>query len=332
MLETNLAVGDAQRARTGGVLHLGVLLDQPEHALHVSERLLDLAVDHAEKVERNVELDHEGVHQDKVAYRHRMVDDAKHGAPHDQSHSNGDDRALADVEQRERGVALDRGGLPALHALVVAQRLVFLVVEILDGLVVEKTVHRARVRPGVELVHRAPEPGSPLGDRDRERDVEQQRADGYADEPGIVAGDQDSRDEPDLEQRRQDREQGKANERRDAARAALDVTGKAARLSREMKAQRQSVQVAEYLKRDGAHGALRHLGEKEFAQLGEHGRGQAHRAVGGEQRQRQNQLRRSRQAVDDLLQHQRHAHVGELGCDQAREREEHAALVRQKVR
>ena len=137
MLETHLAVGDVQRARTGGVLHLGVLLDEPEHPLHVSERLLDLAVDHAEKVERNVELDHEGVHQDKVAYRHRMVDDAKHGAPHDQSHSNGDDRALADVEQRERGVALDRGGLPALHALVVAQRLVFLVVEVLDGLVVD---------------------------------------------------------------------------------------------------------------------------------------------------------------------------------------------------
>ncbi len=82
VLEAHLAIRNAQRRGAGRILDLGVLLDQPEQPLHVGERLLDLAVDDAEEVERNVELDHEGVDQHEVADRHRVIDDAENVARH----------------------------------------------------------------------------------------------------------------------------------------------------------------------------------------------------------------------------------------------------------
>ena len=81
----------------------------------------------------------------------------------------------------------------------------------------------------------------------------------------------------------------------------------------QMEAQRQRVQVAEHLQRDLAHRALRHLGEQELAKLGEQRRRQPQQAVGHEQRERHEQRgRASVQAVDDLLQQQRHADIGAL--------------------
>jgi hypothetical protein len=56
-----------QRLRIGVIGHFAVLVQQREQALHVGQALLDFAVDHAEEVERNVQLDHEGVDQHQVA-------------------------------------------------------------------------------------------------------------------------------------------------------------------------------------------------------------------------------------------------------------------------
>ena len=54
----------------------GCVVEQREHLLEVGQRLLDLAVDHAEEVERDVELDQVGVDQHEVADRHRARGDA----------------------------------------------------------------------------------------------------------------------------------------------------------------------------------------------------------------------------------------------------------------
>ena len=334
VLEADLGRRDPERRSARRVANFGVLLDQVEHPLHVRQRLLDLAVDHAEEVERNVELEHERVDQHQIADGHRVIDHPDRCPPHDERHRDGDDRALADVEQRQRGLAPDGCGFPALHALVVAQRFVFLVIEVLDRLVVEQAVDRACIGPRVELVHGPPESGSPFGDRDRVDDVDDECAQGDADEPDVVAGEQDHRHQRDLHQRGQYREQREADERRDAARAALHVAGEPSGLAREMETQGQSVQVTEHPQRDGAHRALRHLGEQEFAQLGESGRRQAHRPVGDKQGQRQHQCLRSGhgQAIDDFLEHQRHADVGELSGEQTTEREKDPALVGGEVR
>ena len=232
---------------------------------------------------------------------------------------DGDDRALHDVEQRQRRLALHRGLLPALHALVVAARLPFLVAEVLDGLVVEQAVDRARVGLRVELVHLPAEPGAPVGDEDRRGDVERERGQRDRDEGPVIARDQDRRHEPDLDQRRQDGEEREADQRRDPALAALDVPGEAAGLAREVEAQRQRVQVAEGLQRDRAHRALRHLGEQVFAQLGERGRRQPEEAVRDQQHERHHQHRGALvEPVDDRLHQHRHADVGDLGERPAR--------------
>jgi hypothetical protein len=142
-------------------------------------------------------------------------------------------------------------------------------------------------------------------------------------------------DQSDFDQGRQDREQRESDQRRDAARTALDVARQSSSLTGEMKAKRQLVQMAEGLQGDGPHRALGDLGKEEFAQFGECRRGQAQRPVGDEQPYRQRQhvtLRTWSEAVDDLLENDRNADVGDLGRDQAAECEGDAALVGQQVR
>ena len=231
VLEAHLAATDIERRGARRIGDFRVLLGKREHPLHVGERLLDLAVEHAQEVERDVELDHERVDEHEVADRHRPVDDAHRRPPHDERYRDRDDRALRDVEQRQRGLAFYRRRLPALHALVVAARLPLLVAEILDRLVVEQAVDGARVGLRVELVHLPPEAGPPVGDHHGRRDVERERGDRDRDERPVVTGDEDGADEADLDQRGQDREQREADQRRDAALAALDVAREPAGLA-----------------------------------------------------------------------------------------------------
>src|SRR5688572_12886963 len=95
-----------------------------------------------------------------------------------------------------------------------------------------------------------------------------------------------------------------------------------------MEAQRQRMEVPEYVQRDAPDGALRHADENEITQLREERGGQTQRAVGDEQRQRQRKhgLRRC-QPIDDLLEHERNGDVRELGRDEEDERDRDAPAV-----
>ena len=222
--------------------------------------------------------------------------------------------------------------LVALQAFVVAARFVVFVAEVFHRFIVDEGVDRARVGLRIELVHRAPEMRAPLGDDDRERDVGGQRAERDQGERFVVVQRQVAQHQADLDQRRQDREHRVRDQRADAARAALDVARHAAGLAVQVKPQRQRVQVAEHLQRDRAHGALRDAREQEFAQLRKQRRRKAQQAVGdqGAERQHHQRIRIRRvdaEVVDDLLERQRHAQVGDLGQDQARQRGRHAPFV-----
>ncbi len=130
----------ALRGQRRGVLavgHFAVFVEQREQAFHVGQALLDLAVDHAKEVERNVQLDHEGIDQYQVAQRHAAGDDALGGAPQDQRDGGGDDQRLARVEKAERGLRADRRALVVFQSLVVAPGFIVLVAEVLDGFVVD---------------------------------------------------------------------------------------------------------------------------------------------------------------------------------------------------
>ena len=249
LFEAHRGRAGQQHLRVRGVVDLLVGLHEREHALDVGQRLADLAVQHAEEVERDVELDQEGIDQHDVADGHRPAGHPARGLPHHRRHRHRDDRRLADVEQRQRGLVADLRVGPFLELLVVAPGFVFLVVEILHRLEVDEAVDRPRIGGGVQLVGMAAQRGAPVGDLDRKHDVEGQRREGDEGEYRVVVVEQDADYQADLDQRRQDAVEGVADQRTDRAGAALDVAGQPAGLALEMEAQRQRMQMAEHLQR-----------------------------------------------------------------------------------
>ena len=322
MIETH---GRAPRDERFGFRRIGdfaVFVQQGKQAFHVGQALLDFAVNDAEEIEGDVQLDHEGVHQHQVAQGHAAVDHAHRGAPQDQGDGRGDDQGLARIEQGQGSLRFHGRRFIALQAFVVALRLVILVAEIFHGFIVDQRIDGLGIRLRVEVVHGAAEMRAPVRHQDGKRDVGHQRHRRDHGKPDVVMQDQIAEHEGDFHQRRQDVEQGIGNERADAARAPFDIARHAARLAVQVKAQGQGMQVAEHLQRDGAHGPLRHPGEQEFAQFRKQGGRQAQQAIRHQQADRQHQQRlrmrrRDRHGVDEFFQDQGHAHVGQLGAHQA---------------
>ena len=82
----------------GSVDHLALAVHEGEHLVQIGQALLDLAINHTQKAQRNVELDHEGVNQHDVADGHSAFCHAHRGAPHHQRDADGDDEGLAHVQ------------------------------------------------------------------------------------------------------------------------------------------------------------------------------------------------------------------------------------------
>src|SRR6185437_6632504 len=326
VVEDDLAGADMERLRARRVLHLRGDGEQLEHLFQIGQRLLDVAIDHAEEVERHVELDQIGIHHDEIADRHGAGGDALPGEQHDADEAGGDDGALADIEQRQRALALHRRLLVGAQRLVEAVGLVLLVGEILHRLEIQEAVDRLGVGLAVALVHLAAVFDPPVGDDEGEGDVADDGGEGDERELEIVEPPQDAADEEDLEQRRHDVEEHEGEQELDAADAALDGARHAAGLALEMEAQRQRVQMAEGGEADHAHGVLLDLGEDRVAQLAESLGGDARDAVNDDQRHWHDDDRRMarRQRVDRLLVEQRHGDVDELGDDEAEQRQHDA--------
>jgi hypothetical protein len=300
VLETDLAAPERERFRVGRVLDFLFLLEQREHALDVGQRLLDLAVDHAEVIERDGKLDQERVDEHEVAEAQPAGDDAGRRTPEQKGQARRDDAGLADVQHGERLQALDGGFLELHETAVVAGELVPLVAEILDRLVVQQRIDRARVSLGVGRVRRAVVTKAPLGDRERERDIDDERRERDRGETPVVAHDQDAADEGDFEQRRQDRVDRPVEEVRRRRHPALDVARDAAGAPVEMKAQRECVQVLEHAQCDLARGARHHAREDDLAQFLEQRGRETQRAICDEQQQRnQQRLRRDVERGDE---------------------------------
>ena len=247
MVEHDLAARHLQGRRARLVGDLGRHLHQAEHALHVHQRIPDLAIGEAQHVQGHVELDQEGVDRHEVAQRHGAGLHAVARHDHDRDQPAGDDGALPDVEQRERAAGADGGLLVAAAADVVAARLVLLVAEVLHRLVVQEAVDRLGVGVGVGVVHAAHELDAPFRQDDREGDVAADGGQGHRREAPVVEAPQHPADQDDLEQGRQDVEGGEADQELHAAGAALDDAAQAPGLALEMEAQRQGMEMVEYL-------------------------------------------------------------------------------------
>src|SRR5215212_5051873 len=116
------------------VRDLAMLFEQTKHSVEVRERLLDLAIDHTEKIQRNVELDEQAVDQDEITERERTSDHTFSCEHHEYGDRNRDNEALTDVEHAKRGFRLDCRVFVLPQIVVVAPRLIFFIVEVLDRL------------------------------------------------------------------------------------------------------------------------------------------------------------------------------------------------------
>ena len=152
-----------QRLGTRMIGNLGFLIQNIEHLVDIDDRLFDLAIDHAEKIQRDIELNQEPVDQHQVAQRQRFIHHTLCGKHHQQGHRDGDDAALANVQHAQRHFVFDRRPLIALQIFVVATGLEFLVIEVFDRLIVEQTVDRPRGRTRIEFVGLPSERNTPLG-------------------------------------------------------------------------------------------------------------------------------------------------------------------------
>ncbi len=257
-----------QRAGIVGIADLAVSIEQGEHALDVGQRLANLAVEHAEVVERHVELDQEGIDQHDVAHRHAPGGDTDGGTPHHQRDTAGDDQRLAEIEPGQRDLAPDLRYFPFLHLFVITGPLPGFVVEVFYRLEIDQAIDGTDIGRRIELIHRAAQVRAPVADDDGEDDVGDERDEGdQAEIPGIAI-EQNTEHQRDLEQRRQDRIQRVGDQRTDRAGAAFDVAGESPGLAFEMEAQGERVQMLEDLQGDGAHRLLGDPGEKDLAQLG----------------------------------------------------------------
>ena len=59
-----------QRNRIGRVFDLGGHIQECKHALQVGRALLDFAIEHAQKIQGHVELDHESIDHDQITQSH----------------------------------------------------------------------------------------------------------------------------------------------------------------------------------------------------------------------------------------------------------------------
>ena len=234
--EFDFGAGHGQIARAGPVGDLAILVQQLEHALHVDDGLLDLAVDEAEEAQRRIQLQQVGVDQHEVAQRVAALGDALGGHPHDQRQARGNDGGLADVQDRQADLAAHGGALVAAERGVEAPRLVLLVAEVLDRLVVQQAFDGLGVGLGVGLVHLAAELGSPFGDQQRVGDVQRDRGAGGQRQPAVEHAPQHHADQSDLEERGQDVEQQEGQRGLDALGAAFDGAVQPAGLARQVSA------------------------------------------------------------------------------------------------
>lgn len=193
----------------------------------------------------------------------------RRGTPHHGGHADGDHRRLPEVQHRQRLDGLDLGVLQVAQVVVVPARLVGLVVEVLDGLVVQQRIDRAFVRACIGFDRCPIVAGPPFGDADRPRRVCRERRQRDEGESPVVGPHQHAGHQHDLERDRNDREQRPVQQLGNRTAAALDVACHAAGAPGEMEPQAQRMQMTEHAQGDLPRSAGHHAGEHHLPKFGE---------------------------------------------------------------
>ena len=109
-----------QYLRILGICHFAVFFQQHEHALQVGQALLDLAVNHTQKIQRYVQLNHEGIDHHQVTQAHATLHHAFGGAPQHGYQGHRNDELLTDIERAQRVLCFDAGAAQFVQVFVVA--------------------------------------------------------------------------------------------------------------------------------------------------------------------------------------------------------------------
>ena len=310
-------------------------MQQREHRLDIDQALLDLAIDHAHEIQRQIKLHEDRVDHHEVADGEHPTRDIARREQHADDRAEREDHRLPGIQHAERGIGTDRRLLVARHRGIEAPRLELLIAEIFHRLVVEQAVDRLRMRLGVGFVHVAADGDAPLAGPEGEPDID---ADGeqhdHHIDPAEIPGDQ-TRDHRELD-RRGDRVQHRhAHDSVDAVDAALDDAAQASGAALQMKAQRKLMQMPEGAVGELAHGVLGNHGEPHVAELREQHHQHAAHAIGDDQhggdggeaeRREPGDFARARLAgeeVDDRLVGDRHGERDRLGDHERQKREHH---------
>ena len=250
----------------------------------------------------------------------------------------GEDRGLARVEHRERGVGFDAGLLVGRHRLIVAPRLALLGAEVFHGLVVEQAVDRLGVGLGVALVHGAADVDAPVGGLHREPQVEHDHRQHGDDVAPVELPGAHRQHQHELDDGRHERHQHHARDVLDAEPAALQHAREAAGLALQVKAQRELVHMLEGAQRQLAHGVHGDLGEHALAHLHQQRHGDADSAVEHDRQHRRAREPRQCRAAGQVaaggrdqrvrrpLERERHGDRDELRRQHERERKHDGGL------
>jgi hypothetical protein len=104
--ELHARTAHRQWARAGAVGDARAHGQQAEHLLDRRQRALDLAIDHAEEIERHEQLHHEGVDQHEVAHAHLGAAHVARRQCHARGHRQRHDQRLPGIQREQRQAVL----------------------------------------------------------------------------------------------------------------------------------------------------------------------------------------------------------------------------------
>jgi len=308
-------------------------VQQREHGLDINQALLDLAIDHAHEIERQIELHQDGVDHHETADGEHTAGDVAGREQHADDGPEREDHRLPGIQPPERGIGADCRPLVARHGGVEATRLVILIAEIFDRLVVKQAVDGLGMRLGVGIIHVAADGDAQVARPEGEPDIEADRDKHDHDiDPAEIIGHHPC-DHGELDGGRDRVQHRHAHDGVDPGHAPLDDPVQTSGPALEMEAERQRVQMPEGALGELAHGMLGDGGEPYVAELREHHHHHPADAIGedeedrtGGKADRRNLLAGglSGQQVDDRLVGDRHGERDDLGDNEGDKGPDHA--------
>ena len=241
--------------------------------------MLDFTVNHAQKTQGYIELNHERVDHHQVTQGHVPIDHALCGSPQHGDQGHGNDDLLTHIQSTQRVLCFDACAAQFVEFFVIPFGFKRLIAKVLDGFIVQQRINGSRVGAGIKLIDLLAKLGAPLRHCHSEINIQTQRAQSDDGIPFVVLNAQYAQHQHHFNQGWHDAVKRISDEGLNTLDASFNVTAHAASLALQMKTQTQFVQMREGLQSNGASRTLGGFGEDQLAQLGECGNRQPQHSI-----------------------------------------------------